>query len=401
MRKTTHSSVDSRLKAKLELSKRQTIKTKQIVCLISIVKNESKIIERMLSSALEVLDIECCSIVDTGSDDNTKDLISKWCTKHKISFVIHNEPFVNFSYNRTDSFRRAKLSFPDAQIGVLSDADFVWKGGPLNRNLLFKDDFSVEQRHGTSLAFSNIRLIKMSHDWTCIGVTHEYWDVPGTSLSSGMLKKVWIEDVSDGGCKTDKYERDIKLLETALEVGVFEPKYLESRYLFYLGESYKNSCRYKDSINTHVRKLSLKDDFLEYNYYSMYSISVCYTKLAEQQDFEDNYILALEWTKKAFELLPERAEAIYDMVKFCRIHRKYEDAMKWIKIGSAIKYPLYLHLFVRPDCYEYLFDYELSIVASYIGALSEGEKAMERLLTDPKIPEIYRKYAEENAHFYL
>ena len=40
-----------------------------------IVKNESKIIERCLNSVKNIID--CYSIVDTGSTDNTKELIQK------------------------------------------------------------------------------------------------------------------------------------------------------------------------------------------------------------------------------------------------------------------------------------------------------------------------------------
>ena len=50
------------------------------LCLNMIVKNESKIIERLLSSVLPIIDSYC--ICDTGSTDNTIEIIENFFKKH-------------------------------------------------------------------------------------------------------------------------------------------------------------------------------------------------------------------------------------------------------------------------------------------------------------------------------
>ena len=64
-----------------------------------IVKNESRIIERLLTSVLPIIDSYC--ICDTGSTDNTVELIERFFNNNNISGIIVQEPFQDFAYNRT------------------------------------------------------------------------------------------------------------------------------------------------------------------------------------------------------------------------------------------------------------------------------------------------------------
>ena len=64
------------------------------ICLNMIVKNESKIIERLLQSVLPFIDNYC--ICDTGSDDNTIDVITEFFKDKDISGKIVRETFQRF-----------------------------------------------------------------------------------------------------------------------------------------------------------------------------------------------------------------------------------------------------------------------------------------------------------------
>jgi glycosyltransferase involved in cell wall biosynthesis len=52
-----------------------------------IVKNESKIIKRLLKSVLPIIDTYC--ICDTGSTDNTIQIIKEFFNKNKIDGKIY------------------------------------------------------------------------------------------------------------------------------------------------------------------------------------------------------------------------------------------------------------------------------------------------------------------------
>ena len=68
------------------------------ICLNMIVKNESKIITRLFDSVLSIIDTYC--ICDTGSNDNTIDIIKEYFSKHNISGKIVFQEFKNFSQAR-------------------------------------------------------------------------------------------------------------------------------------------------------------------------------------------------------------------------------------------------------------------------------------------------------------
>ena len=82
-------------------------KTKVSLCLNMIVRNEAKIIIRLLESVLPIIDTYV--ICDTGSTDNTPELITSFFNKHTITGEVITEPFKNFGYNRTFEIGRAHV----------------------------------------------------------------------------------------------------------------------------------------------------------------------------------------------------------------------------------------------------------------------------------------------------
>ena len=61
------------------------------ICLNMIVKNESRVIGRLLESVVPLIDSYC--ICDTGSTDNTKEIITNFFNEHNIKGKIVEEPF--------------------------------------------------------------------------------------------------------------------------------------------------------------------------------------------------------------------------------------------------------------------------------------------------------------------
>ena len=92
------------------------------ICLNMIVKNESRVIERLLRSVLPLIDTYC--ICDTGSTDNTVEIIKTFFDKASISGKIVEEPFRDFGYNRSYSLSQC-LDMENADYILLLDADMV------------------------------------------------------------------------------------------------------------------------------------------------------------------------------------------------------------------------------------------------------------------------------------
>ena len=70
------------------------------------IKNESRIIERCLMHAIEHVDAVC--ILDTGSTDDTVEVCNRVLTETKKPYKIVTDPFKNFGYSRTVSFKNTQ-----------------------------------------------------------------------------------------------------------------------------------------------------------------------------------------------------------------------------------------------------------------------------------------------------
>jgi len=87
------------------------------ICLAMIVKNESHVIERALKSAIPFITHYC--IHDTGSTDNTKEIITRTMTAAGIPGRIFDMPWVNFGHNRSACLASAREMCPGGWSWVL------------------------------------------------------------------------------------------------------------------------------------------------------------------------------------------------------------------------------------------------------------------------------------------
>lgn len=414
-------------------------KNEKTICLTMIVRNESKNMVRLLNSVQGIIDF--ISIVDTGSTDNTIQVIHDWCQQNKMKYKIHQEPFQDFAYNRTHSVQMAKKSFPEVDYFLLSDADFIWEfnvGQKFNKRLLFDHKYLVIQ-YNDNISYSNIRLLSNQVDWTCHALTHEFWkesDVQSTfkgDIRVGTLKTIRIKDMEDGGCKSDKYVRDARLLKQGLN----DPKLCEDlkvRYTFYLAQTYKCLSKFEKSIALYTQRIQMGHWFEEI-YVSYYQIGVCYeswvfyikqlqtilnkeNKSSTDEDYikkwnPDNLTLeeiknkedqlttsAIDWYLDGWRYRPSRAEGLHHAVSILRTIGRHREAYLYAIEGNKI--PMSDDtLFVEPKSYTWNFDFELSIVCYYLGKHDEGVAACERLLERDDLPKNVRDRVEQNCHFYI
>jgi len=320
------------------------------LCLNMIVKNESRIITRLLESVLPIIDTYL--ICDTGSTDDTPNIITKFFKEHNIPGEVITEPFKNFGYNRTFAFCAAKGK---ATYALLLDADMIFKIEPtFDKQLLNAGAYLIIQRGG-SLSYHNTRLIRLDIDAKCVGPTHEYYDLPqGTHTEK--LDSIWISDIGDGGCKTDKFERDIRLLKQGIAE---EPvnSALSGRYYFYLANSYFNTGRHEESIPYYRKRIEL-GGWHEEVFYAHLNLGHAYMTIKQEE-------LAVCTWMNGYNTHSARAETIYEITKYYREKGKTKIGMVFCMLGKSIPYPKNDSLFIHNDVYETGFDYELSILGYY------------------------------------
>lgn len=325
--------------------------------LISMVKNEEKILERCLKSVEGLVDAYV--ITDTGSTDKTTDIAQNFLMKHAGCLDVNT--WTNFGESRTASFRNAK-EYCEAKkwdltdtYGLLLDADMIFVAGTLKQQALGGVGYTVVQSAG-NLDYPNTRLIRMDYDWVCRGVTHEYWDGPTQHIPKNICH---IDDYNDGGCKSDKFPRDLALLTKGLED---EPTNV--RYMFYLAQTYHSMGQWENAIEAYKRRIAAGGWFEEV-WYSHYMISKTYLTL-------NNPIQAEDWAQKAYTLYPHRSEALYHLTRYFRERGDNFKAMHYINIGKKIPLPND-SLFIERDVYGGLFHYEETVARYYtLGTRNEG-----------------------------
>jgi glycosyltransferase involved in cell wall biosynthesis len=324
---------------------RQTTQTKQTkLCLSMIVKNESKIITRLLESVLPIIDTYC--ICDTGSTDNTIEVIEQFMAEKGVPGAVLQEPFRNFGYNRTFALDAAAAwgdyaLLLDADMILIIDGDL----GPLEAN-----GYHVKQVAG-SMEYYNMRIIKTGIGSSCIGPTHEYYNVPGRV---DKLDTLWIRDIGDGGAKADKFERDIRLLQEGL---VEEPQ--NARYHFYLANSYRDLGRLREAIDWYKKRVDL-GGWVEEVFYTCYELGNCYSRLGEKEK-------AIYWWLDAWQRRPCRAESLYEVVKQYREDGKHTLAQMMLDKAKTIGFPANDTLFIKRQVYDFDLDFEQSVLSFYSG----------------------------------
>jgi tetratricopeptide (TPR) repeat protein len=214
-----------------------------------------------------------------------------------------------------------------------------------------------------------------------VGVVHEYPCLIDSTISteSGVINNCYIKDgqcgarSNTGSCK---FDRDIKLLLKGLED---EPN--NSRYYFYLAQSYHDKGDYENAMKYYKKRISM-EGWNEEVYYSMYRYAQCKMKLKDKLNitFEE---VALDYVK-AYNYRPCRLEALYDIVRYCRENEKIQMAYAFAIMANDTftNYPQDI-LFVDSDIHRYKFMDELAISAYYSNnhtlAISINNKLIEMI----------------------
>ena len=332
------------------------------LCLNMIVKNESKIITRLFDSVISIIDCYC--ICDTGSTDNTVELIIDYFNNKGISGKVVSEPFKNFCHNRNFAL---KSCIGMSDYVLLLDADMILEIKNFNKYILsIADSFHILQGND-SFFYQNMRIIKNNGLYSYSGVTHEYINTPSDNITSFIEKQtLFIRDIGDGGSKNDKFERDIKLLLDGIKE---EPK--NERYYFYLANSYHDSGRFGEAINVYKKRIELKG-WQEEVWYSYYRIGLCFKNMKKMND-------AIKYWTYGFDFYSQRLEGLYEIIKHYRIISKHKLANLFYQQAKQIL-DLNLnrnsYLFLQNDIYTFKLYYEFTIFAAYVNVKNINDEVI-------------------------
>jgi glycosyltransferase involved in cell wall biosynthesis len=342
------------------------------ICLSMIVKNEVEVLPRLFRSVQDYIDYYV--IVDTGSTDDTIELIKREMSEYGIDGEVHEREWVNFGVNRQQALELAVeaaksdwLLFIDAdeELGV-SDPKFYEKLEP-------GVSYDLEKHHsGVRYAVPHLIDIRATR-WKWEGPVHNYLVNLGGSKQRSLRKDVWIIYHSGEGAKShgmteeQKYLRDAELLEEDLRQ---HPD--SARSQFYLGRSYKHAGHLQKAYEAYSRRVAM-EGWVEETFMAQLELGRVAVLLDMPEDVVLREFLA------AYEIRPIRAEPLYELARYFRMKKLYGKSLLFAKAGFLTPRPDD-YLLVSQDVYDWRLLDELGVSAYWVGNHALGRAACEEIL---------------------
>lgn len=368
-------------------------KLNKTICLNMIVKNEAHIIEKTLENILKNIPLNYWVISDTGSTDNTKEVICNFFKEKNIPGELVEHEWRDFGYNRTKALESA---YDKSDYVFIFDADdsIVGKINLTNEHLKFdKIDFTFGE------AFKYIRplLVNNRKKWSFIGVLHEYLTCPNIDSSILLEGNYHIDSgrTGDRSKNPDKYFNDAIILKKAFESEITKDYGLACRYAFYCANSFKDSGpKYiNESIEWYKKCLEL-DNWNQEKFMSAINLGHLYI---DKKDTNS----AIKYWLKSNEYDNERIEGI---ILACE--KLKENGLNLLVNLLYNKYKNYnKNLLNKLFLYDYLYkdhlEFENLSCAYLINNFQSGYECCKKILINQVLNYHLIKITLTNLHFYL
>jgi len=335
--------------------------TKSTICLNMIVKNESHIILSTLKNVLEHINIDYWVISDTGSTDDTIDIINNFFKERGISGEMFCDEWKDFGHNRTKALEHA---FGKSDYLFIFDADDLIEGNMNLPLILDKDCYNIQFENPVS--YHRSILISNKMKWKYIGILHESIVPIDTKKSEEQLEGnyyILSRRLGNRSKNPNKYLDDAVILENAYNSETDTG--LQSRYAFYCAQSYKDCGKNDISIKWYTKALTLCN-WNQEKYYSCLMLGNLYS---EKKD----YINAIKYWGESYNYDKERFECIVNIMDYY-----YQNGQHFMVSSLYNKFKqndviTQGKLFIDTSKYE-VFHHYASISGSYC---DEGKSAYE------------------------
>src|ERR1700722_2568750 len=328
------------------------------------IKNHEEEIGRCLESVKDVID--CISICDTGSTDDTIKIVEQFMKKTGIPGKIYKLEKQDPRGSGTALVQKAQktlqdlgFSLPQSYLLTL-DAGMVLKASEaFVKDTLEMDAYLILEK-SSLLSYYNYtaHLLRASLPWESPGVVHTYWSYKEQHRSK-KLHSLVIENQEDKDHYTDRLKQDARTLKQAIKE---EPN--NARYLFLLAQTHKCLKQYDEAMRWYKARIEKGGDREEI-WFSKFMTGTCFEEMGEWDH-------ALYWYLEAYQFNPNRSASLQKIATHYRLEGKNDLAYIFAKHGSRIPAPTDQILFSSPPLDDYKFDEELSIVAYYTHFKDEG-----------------------------
>lgn len=340
-----------------------------------IVKNESRVIERCLSSVKDLID--CWVIVDTGSNDGTQNKIRQ-CLQG-IPGELIERPWVDFAHNRNEALKFAEKK---ADYILFIDADEILRTPPGYSFPKLTKDYYVAALQRQGIECQSISLIKSSCGWLWQGILHEEVSSPRAKSYERLQGVVKICDREEGFRSLDpqKYQKDLQILQRLHQE---DPN--NARTVSYLAETHFVLGQFEEALRYYQLRTTMggRDEDV---FWALYTSGKCLAAL--QKDPLPAY-------RAAFLFRPCRAEPLFQIGEQYRLKNDLLAAYFTLRFALSLPKPQD-PLFLEHWIYDYGLDFALARISWELGKYEESGALCEKILAQSKAPEDIRNMVANN-----
>ncbi len=329
----------------------------QTISLCMIVKNEENTLENCLLSVIDIVDE--IIIVDTGSNDNTKQVALKYTDKiFDFLWVDDFSKARNFSFEKATKDYILWLDADDVLLPVDQAALKMLKEtiDPYIDGVMMKYNTGFDSIGNTTFSYYRERLVKQSRCFKWKEPVHEYLEVFGNIIQS---------DVSVTHTKIcDKCSnRNLVIYEKQLSEG----KELSPRGTYYYARELKNNGRYSEAIQFFNLFLDTDKGWIEDNISACLELASCY----EHENLPRQQHLAL---LRSFIYDTPRAEACCEIGYIYKSKEDYNRAAFWFRLATTLAKPENCWGFIQEDFWGYIPFIELVVCYDRLGMTKLAEE---------------------------
>ena len=356
--------------------------TNPTICFATICKNESHIIKRTLESIYKY--ISYWVICDTGSTDNTREIITNFFKEKNIPGELYIDEFVDFGYNKSLLMERARYK-ADYILQIDADDPLIGEFKFTQQDVGY-DVYLINIKRGIT-SYKALTLFNAKRLWKFCSVAHTVIKtIDRLDYTMGSLTHydyyISSEDIGARKADPEKYLKDAKKLKKQFfDTLVDDPDDLNHRSIFYTAQSYMDYGMLDEAIKWYKLYTKMKDNWLEEHFEAQLRIANCYIRLNGDPDLIEHEM------KKAIDIYPDRAEPYFILGNYFNNEKQSEKAYYYLKQAQSKDVELakqkYL-LFINEFNYGKYVNDELSVACYWTNRYDEGLKLIEEIIDDPK-----------------
>lgn len=342
------------------------------ISLNMIVKNESHVIEKTLEQLTNVFNFSYWVICDTGSTDNTREIIKTFFKNKQINGELVEHEWKDFGHNRTLALEAV---YNKSDYVLIFDADDSVHGNLVLPDLIHD---MYHMKLGREFVYKRPLLVNNRLKWKFVGVLHEFLVCVDSYKTQETIEGDYYIESGKSGARSldkDKYKKDALILENAYNVEKDES--LKNRYAFYCAQSYMDSNNKEKSIEWY-KKVINSNNWSQEKYYSCLMIA---KQLQDMNQFDKYEVikyltLAGNYDNERMEHLSRLSLFLYNNGLHTLVNALYIQNKNKNRIVDDIN----SKLFVSMNEFDDSLEYYNSISSYYINDFESGYECCKKII---------------------